>query len=370
MIYDMKETIKFSYIFILFFIIFPIRCVGAAIDIWKVGKPNVSGEFVFSEKRVINYQVPSDWEILIRQDDPNWGEFPSFIYPNNEQENNPQEIRLNYSYLSDYSNPILKIRARILYIADIHHNIQVFKGDKEFFIDQDEIIISSYQTYEFPLGYIEKGIHEKNSIIIRSTGPSNKRIYFDNIQLYLDDTDSDGDGVMDTEEGDAYLDQTTAQIQIKSYMPNPVNKKNITLYLEKTGETIPVFREVKFIDPNLFNIPDSLCPNYYLPYELLSFKIEGIGPETRVNFQFKSTEALSASSRFFAYQDANEWQEINFELIDANIASILLNDGGEGDLDTVIDGKIYTILAFFYPEGLGVQVERKGCFLNTLLWRR
>jgi hypothetical protein len=369
----MKNMIKFnSLFFIPLFVLFS-RIVQAEIPIWQVGRWHTSGEFVSgSEKRIIDYQVPSDWESLLGQDDPNWGVFPSVLYPCSEKENNPQEISIHFSYPEDYNNPTLIIRAKPSYLdPNIKHSLVVYKGEKELFIGERKIKTPSISLYSFTLGYIKKGLHEKNVIIIKSFGPSDNYISFDLLYFYLDDTDKDGDGVSDADEGKLYKDcNNLVRIPIKSYNPNPLVKKGITLHLEKTEEVSPAFREVRFLDPNLLNFPEWLCPDCYLSYDFLSFKVEGIEPETSLLLQIGFTDALSPSARFYTFQDTNVWEKMAFDFVDTNSASMVLNDGGIGDFDGEINGRIHTTLALLYPQTLGVQIEKKGCFIETVFWRK
>lgn len=367
----MKDIIKFNSLFFIPLFVFFSGIAQADIPVWQVGRWDTSGEFVSSERRIIDYQVPSDWESLLEQDDPNWGMFPSVLYPCSEKENNPQEIRINFPYLKDYNNPTLIIMAKPYYIdPNIKIRLVVFKGENELFIGDWEIEPYYSIAYYFNLGYIKKGLHEKNIITIKSTGPSDNYILFDALYLYLDDDDSDRDGVSDNDEGDAYMDESTARLPIRSYDPDPLVKKSITLHLEKTEETSPAFFDAKFLDPNLLDFPESLCPDFYLPYDFLHFKVEGIEPGTSLLLQIGSTDNLSPSVRFFTFQDTNDWQEIAFNFMDANSASMILNDGGADDSDREVNGHIHTILALLYPQGLGVQIEKKGCFINSVFWRK
>ena len=82
----MKGMLKFNFLFFIPLCVFFFGIVQADITIWQVGTRGTTGEFVPSERRIIDYQVPLDWESLINQYDSDWGGFPAVIYPYNEKE--------------------------------------------------------------------------------------------------------------------------------------------------------------------------------------------------------------------------------------------------------------------------------------------
>lgn len=346
------------------------------IFIWQVGELDDSyNEFVLSDKRVIDYHVPSDWELMLGPNDPNWGAFPSSLYIWSDNDEYPQEIRINFNYLEDYYNPFLTIRATAPAVDTNHpHYLELFKGDMEIFIGNGVIENESFHVYEFSLGYIKRGIDKKNMLVIRANGPSGIPVVFDTVCLYLDD-DSDGDGVSDADEGDFYKDHNSIVcIPIKSYHPNPLFKKKIILNINELEEATPCFHEVKFLDLNVLNIPQWLITDRYTPYESLHFKIEDIGTQEKITLQISFVDQLSPSFhpsvRFHTCQDINTCQETGFRLLDGNTAVIPLNDGGVGDFDGEKNGTIHTILTVSYPKGLDAQIERGTCFIKAIHRRR
>jgi hypothetical protein len=347
-------------------------------------------EFVSSDKRVIDYQVPSYWQLMLGQNDPNWGAFPYFLYTWDDNDVHPQEIRINFGYLEDYYNPTLIIRVTVdpnhPFDPNNPHYLELFKGEREVFIGNRVIENRPFYPYIFSLGYIKKGINKKNMFVIRSNGPSGIPVVFDTVYLFLDD-DSDGDGVSDADEGDFYKDSNSVVcIPIKSYHPDPLFKKKIILNINELEDASPFFREVKFLDPNVLNLSEWLGTDRFLPYGYLSFKLEDIGTQEKIALQvsfidqpspsfypsvrFHTCQDPNACQDSNAYQDTNNWQETDFELLDGNTAVIPLSDGGIGDYDGEKSGTIHTILTLSYPKSLDAQIERGACFIKAVQWRR
>lgn len=360
----MKRRI-YIYAAILCIIVFFFKTTGQTeIAIWQVGDLDDSfSEFVLSDSNIIDYNVPQNWALLIGQSGPNWGEFPRFFYPFGNQENVPHEIRINFNYIQNYYNPTLSIRVTTTSVdPNMQHFIDLFKGD--MYIDSSPIKYRPFFSYNFSLGYIQKGLHEKNRITIKGRGPSDIPFAFDALYLYLDDTDSDGDGVSDVDEGDCFLDQNTVCIPIKSY--NPSIEKRISLHIESTGGALPYFQDVRFLDSNVMYLPEWLTAERYFPYELLEFSVEDLGTQDTINIHLGYADLLYPSARFYAYQDSNTWEEIIFSFFDGNTALIQLNDGGQGDSDGEKNNSIHTILTLSYPQSLDVYIEKGKCFLKTV----
>lgn len=352
--------------FILLIITLLCGAVQAKIIIWQVGElDNSYEEFVFSDQRVIDYIVPFNWQVMLDQGDPGLWQFPSVLYSNGDNDNNLREIRINSYYPEDYSNPILIIRATTASVApETHYYLELFKG--EIFLGKKLITSRLFYPYDFPLGYIKKGFHEENEIVIRGNGPSDTPIIFDTLYLNLDDTDSDGDGISDVDEGDCYLDQDTVCIPIRSYDPTIIER--ISLHIEESGEGTQCLRDVRFLEADSLNLPEWLRTDNYLPYGYLGFVIEEIEPHKHVGLQISYNDALYPSARFYSYQDSNNWQEMEFEFLAGNAAYIPLSDGGAGDFDGAKDGAINTILVLSYPRELDIHIEKESCFIAASSW--
>ena len=70
------------------------------------------------------------------------------------------------------------------------------------------------------------------------------------------------------------------------------------------------------------------------------------------------------------YQDSNDWQEIDYKLIDGNTAEIEMADGGVGDFSYQKDGIIDSIITISYPDKLDVHIEEGNCFIGLCEWRK
>ncbi len=347
--------------------IFFLHTASAEIIIWQIGDLNEScQEFVMTDKKIVDYQVPQNWDSLLNKGSPSWGEFPGVIYSKGSKEGNPQEIWINFHYLQDYGNPELAIRARI--DPNTNCNLIVYKDD--IFIGRSLSKEDTFDTYFFPLGYIKKGRHEKNRIRISLMyrGQTDTSVFFDTLYVFMDDTDTDKDGVSDKDEGDCYLDQERACIPIKSR--NPLMIERLSLHVEKPEGPGPYLREVRFFAPDSIILPDWLQYGQYLPYEFLRFRIGGIKEKERVKILIGYTDIVYPSARFYFYQDDQDWRKMSFEIIDQINVEIILEDGGSGDFDDLADGNINSVFTLAYPENLGVSPEKRGCFLDTILWRQ
>lgn len=356
--------------------------------IWQVGKRDYScGEFVSPGEQIeiIDYQVPEDWESRLLDQDSisSWGEFPSSICPPDDVSNNPHEIRIDFHYLKYYSNPVLTIVTSAS-SRNTSQYLEILKGEGETLIDRRLIELPYYTLYHFPLGNIQKGSScKENTIIIRNlpnleNSLSSSPILFD--AIYLDDNDSDGDGISDSDEGVGdwdqdgiidSLDQDTVCIPIKSDDPSVI--KRIRLNVKGSGkESSPSFSEVRFLDPNSLNVPGWLASGRCLPYGFLGFKIENVGPQGEIIVRMGCEgDRIYPSARLHTCEantsQANNWQEAAYEISDDGAVSITLSDGGTGDSDGKKDGMIAASLALSYPRSLGLKVEKGGCFIETII---
>jgi hypothetical protein len=335
--------------------------------IWRIGKSNVI-DFSPQEEKVIGYDVPLDWEEMLGEEDPNWGEFPLDLYSEAAGDDKPQEVSVNFDYPEDLNNPTLCIKAILDSPASqgTYHNLVICKGE--------DVIIGEPLMDEYPsityvalqVGYLKKGTHEENRIIIKVDSSSDIPVVFYSLWMRVDDEDSDGDGVSDEDEGDEEVsnDSATAALPIRSYDPNGIER--ITLHIEgEEGSTVR-FREVRFIDANSSNLPGGLLSAHYFPYGFLDFRIEEVDPLGEVVLLLRYPERIYPSARFYASQYTGEWQEIPFEIVNDYSVNIPLSDGGEGDYDGQKDGFINTQLTLAYPQGFGVHIDKTGCFISEI----
>jgi hypothetical protein len=350
-------------------------CQASEDIIWRIGNKNYSSgefsEFPTMEIMILPYLVDPNW-----QERSNWGDFPQALYPGCNSEDNPKEIRINHIYLQDYGNPTLRIgciiESNTTIPADANISLLIFKGDREVSVGKKSVTnVGSFPPHEFPLGSIEKGLHDKNRITIRCSSPNDALfVRFDFIDVYIDDTDTDGDGVSDVDEGKDYAqNQSIASIPLADYDPDPWNiikEKRITLFCE-SGEASTCFRQVGFIDPDTLNVPEWLMADRFLPYGFFEFTIEEMNPQALVLLTLKTTEPIYSSVQCHTYQDVNGWQGVNYELIDEHTVTVRLGDGGPEDGDG-IEGSIYSIMCLSYPQGLDAALEHESCFMRSIGW--
>ena len=195
--------------------------------IWIIGDTRWQ-EFSPQEERVITYEVPLNWEEMQVEANPNWGEFPLKLYSDAAMDNKPREVSINFEYPEDLNNPTLCIWAILDPPAGlvIPHNLVICKGE-DMIIEEPEIDNYFSVTYmDLPVGYIRKGTHEENRIILKVDSASDIPVVFYSLLLEVDDEDSDGDGVTDEDEADEEMsnDGATAALPMKSYDPDKIKR--------------------------------------------------------------------------------------------------------------------------------------------------
>jgi hypothetical protein len=372
-----------------FFLLGFVHTAQAKIFIWRIGKPdnNISGnEFSRPETKVIDYIVPQNWEVLFNEDNPDWSGFPQHLYTSLDNRDSDdheiiQEITINFAYPCDHHNPVLVVRAETSDVdPNVYFALEIMKFDKKIHIDLKRMN-NKYRfiNYEFPLGLIKAGdISEKNEIVIRCAGPPQGYIVFDALYLYYDDTDSDQDGVWDSDEGDAKSDPRTSSLP--KIGRDPAYRKIFTLHIYEPEGITPCFRNVRFVDPNTLIIPEHLKSGYYFPYGFLGLQIDEVDSEGQVALQvtyeytykniYQLENGFSPYLYCFAYQDSKDWREMDFSFVEGNSIGLELRDGGIADYDGGDPGSIDTIIAFAYPQELEVTVEKRGCFLQSISFGR
>lgn len=358
---------KGIYIFLSIALFIPLltRTPHARVIVWQVGDlDNSCRGFDSVSEEVITYQVPQDWSLRLGQENTNWEDFPATLYANGDSEHPPREIILEFPYPADYYNPILVIRASVPNPPqNVQNYLEVFKGD--IFIGDKLLVALPFYAYSFPLGSIKKGINEKNRIIIKNRGAPESPLVLDTIYLYFDDTDTDGDGVTDVEEGACSLEQYIACIPLSSNDPRMI--KRISLSVEQAKENGTCLRNVRFVDQNSLTIPVHPALNRYLPYGLIGFSIEEMASLNSISLWISFTDPFYTSLKTHAYKSSGQWDEVAFDFIDGNTIEVILDDGGMGDLREEKEGKIEAILALSYPLSLNENVEKRGCFINATI---
>ena len=208
---------KYSSIYVLFIIclfIIIFSSHASARLIWRIGKDNGSArEFGLPGGTGSDPSINQEVVIFSPPKDPNsfdWQYFPCKIWPLETSFNNlnPKEIHIIYEYPKDYRCPILRIKAQSA-VMNLTQELIVLKGGVK--ISQDLKLPSTYPTPEdvpeIPLGIIQKGMHEENTLIIKNVSitEDNHSIFFD--YLGLDDQDWDGDSSLDSEEIEGDIDE-------------------------------------------------------------------------------------------------------------------------------------------------------------------
>lgn len=337
-----------------------VRPACSEIMIWQAHAPDDPfGGDPPAYERVIDYHPPVPG-------DPNGDEFPPFLHPYGDHGYNPQEIHINFTYTEGYTNPTLLIQAEPS-ISDPNapHSLEVFKDN--IFIDTASMESPESPFHRFSIGYLQKGLLPQNTIILRCSGPEAIPLVFDTISLLVDDTDTDGDGVSDLDEGDCSTDPDTACIPVPSDDPSVV--KRISLHLERQGGEPYSFTNARILDANSMMLPDPLRFSRFLPYGLIDFRIEGIIDQEPIGVLIGFEAPLFSSARLHACLDQNSAVELDAAFPDGNTALIFLNDGGPADSDGGEAGAIHAILALSYPRSLDVHIEQGGCFIEGVYRR-
>jgi len=349
-------------------------------EIWRIGQTNNKCGFSQPESRVIDYIVPTNWETLRDEADPNWGGFPGKLYTynsgNGDDEKKVSEITINFPYPVDFHNPIFAVRAQTFFNdPNDCYILEIMKFNKRIPLYQ-RLMYNRYWPvdYKFPVGLITcGGINEKNKITIRCYGPASGFLVFDALSLYYDDTDSDQDGVWDSDEGD-YAGREPRIASISKVGRDPDDTKRFTLTVKEPEGAIPYFRGVRLDDPNAPAVSDRLKSSYYFPYGLLGFQIAEIeaGGQVLIHIAYSDTHdptsTFSPSLCCFAYCDTDLWQEVDFSSVNGNTIALKLQDGGNGDFAGGEAGSIGAILALSYPQRLDVSVDKQGCFIRSIAW--
>lgn len=170
----------------------------------------------------------------------------------------------------------------------------------------------------------------------------------DGIPDYLD-TDSDNDGIDDTEEANYDMNKDgmpdRSQANVATFFNN-VGKKIVSIYTDKGA-----LQEIRTYAPEDIGITTQ--DNISFPYGLFDYVITGVAPGDTVNVYIILPENLPTNSRWY-YYDVNTSELIDYShnaesLTDGdNIVMVKLTDGELGDTNGQKDGIIDD------PSGLGI----------------
>jgi hypothetical protein len=159
----------------------------------------------------------------------------------------------------------------------------------------------------------------------------------------IDGTDSNGNGVLDSEEGidpesdfDAdgtpdYIDADTAKLR---------QAKGIDYLLLHTSKGS--FADVEAVSDEDPTIPQSGKPSIQFPYGAISFQITGLDAGESVTVTLVFPDNVTASAKYYKITTADGWVEIPFEITDeGNAITITMTDGDDTtETDGVENGVI------------------------------
>jgi hypothetical protein len=195
--------------------------------------------------------------------------------------------------------------------------------------------------------------------------------------IYVNNIDSDGDGVFDSEERDGDIDRDgisncedsdTAMLSVSG-------GKEITLDISSSGTTFSGVSALSVDDPS---IPPGR-PNVDFYFGLVGFTIKGFNPGDGVPVRITYPEPIPPNAEYWKFNPNNRiWYSIGFSSVDDKTITFILIDGGQGDSDNDANGTIVD------PGGIGFSSSDKveedvgirsrpdsvgGCFIGTAVWR-
>jgi hypothetical protein len=168
-----------------------------------------------------------------------------------------------------------------------------------------------------------------------------------------DPNDQDGNGVPDDQEVDG-----TGDLDIPDDVASEVTVVNtvsgggqqVGLSLEDAPNVISLDR-MSSEDPD--SIADSTNRPESMPFGLISFKVTTTNPGEVVKLKVYLTDG-SAEYKWYKYDSINGWREYPDAVIQGNMVSLTLQDGGSGDGDMAVNGVIVD------PSGIGVSKASGG----------
>jgi hypothetical protein len=190
----------------------------------------------------------------------------------------------------------------------------------------------------------------------------------------IDGTDSNGNGVLDSEEGTDtandfdedgtpdYMDPDTAAVRI----PKGIERVRL---LTSNGH----FSNVACINDDDPSLPQTGKPSNAFPYGVNKFSITGLSPGDSVTVSIEFPGAVSTAAQYYKVHTSGQWSEIPFGSNDGdNLITLTLTDGDpETDADGIANGTIDDPGAITTPatttdndsSGGGAG----GCFISNIL---
>lgn len=186
----------------------------------------------------------------------------------------------------------------------------------------------------------------------------------------IDGTDSNGNGILDSEEGmnDAsdydedgipdYQDADTARLR-------QANGKETLMMHSSAGS----FSDVFCLTDDDPAIPQAGKPDLAIPYGLVGFKISGIEAGETVTVTLVFPYNIPTNAKYYKVDTTGGWREIPFGSNDGdNTITLELTDGdSDTDGDGVADGIITDPGALAVPSDDGGGSGSSLCFINTIL---
>jgi hypothetical protein len=189
----------------------------------------------------------------------------------------------------------------------------------------------------------------------------------------IDGTDSNGNGLLDSEEkkgretadfdGDGtpdYMDSDTAN------MRNIKNNDRIRLHTEK-GNLVQV-RCLMDDDPS---VSGTGKPTLGFPYGVSSFQITGLTPGETVTVKLEFPENVPTNAKYYKIDNNGAWHEIPYGSNDGDkVITISLTDGdSQTDADGLENGIIDDPGALGYDTDSSAGSDNSTCFISSLFGR-
>ncbi len=187
----------------------------------------------------------------------------------------------------------------------------------------------------------------------------------------IEGTDSNGNGVLDSEEGTNaaddfdddgtpdYMDTDTAAVRHS----NGIEK--VRLHTSKGN-----FSNVACLNDDDPSLPQDGKPARQFPYGVNRFFITGLSAGDSVTVSIKFPNAVSTSAQYYKVNLSGQWEEINFGSNDGdNLITLTLTDGDPlTDADGIENGIIDDPGALTTPATTDSSSGGDGvCFISTLL---
>lgn len=187
----------------------------------------------------------------------------------------------------------------------------------------------------------------------------------------LDDTDSNQNGILDSEEGTDQNDYDNDGTW--DYMDNDTARPRHAMGEERLllHTSAGAFTDVKCLSADDPEVPQTGKPSMTFPYGTTKFKVTGLAPGDSVTVALVFPGNVPTSAKYYKISTANGWQEIPFGSNNGdNTITLTLTDGDQlTDADGQADGTIEDpgALATTFSSG-GGGGGGGGCFIATVAY--